>query len=489
MVQRVAVVGLCLLTACGSSSSSSQQPPPVTGTDIDPTVSGPLATALNSQSANLSGASALGAQGAALALQAGVQADSVNVTASALATPPRGNSSELRSSSLASGPAFAFAFQITLASAPGSLSTVYSGVLMFQGATDAVLAAGVSPGGSIPSSIGLILTGGQLWAATSGQEGAQFVENTGVCPFTGTLPAFVTACTTATFSNAGFVISGSQGLFGAIGSQTASLANTALVGVALTVDCSKTSLCGTSSTGVAWATVSAGSNNCLGVKADGTLWTWGDDNTGELGNGTTSTQPQLRPLQISTGYALVASGNLFDLAIAGSGTLWAWGSNEYGTLGDGTTTNRNAPVQIGTDTNWFSVSAGFSHTMAIKQDGTLWAWGDNREGQLGDGSLTQRNAPEQIGTDTNWESVSAGAFWTAAIKNDGTLWTWGTGSYGDLGNGSGTDTSQTVPAQVGTDKNWLLVSAGWTFGLAVKGDFTLWAWGNNANGQLGDGTT
>jgi hypothetical protein len=87
------------------------------------------------------------------------------------------------------------------------------------------------------------------------------------------------------------------------------------------------------------------------------------------------------------------------------GTLWAWGSNTAGQLGDGTSYVRSVPVQIGTSANWKSVYVGNRHTLAIKTDGTLWAWGDNKYGQLGDGTLISKTAPIQIGTATDWQSL------------------------------------------------------------------------------------
>ncbi|MEI6595903.1 MAG: T9SS type A sorting domain-containing protein, partial [Bacteroidota bacterium] len=116
------------------------------------------------------------------------------------------------------------------------------------------------------------------------------------------------------------------------------------------------------------------------------------------------------------------------------GTLWAWGDNSVGQLGDGTFMQRNAPVQIGSSINWVSISCGYSHTLGIKSDGTLWAWGNNSSGQLGDGTTTQRNAPIQIGTLTNWVSISCGYSHTIGIKSDrGQFCATGFNIYGQLG--------------------------------------------------------
>ncbi|MCL2608119.1 MAG: Ig-like domain-containing protein, partial [Methanomassiliicoccaceae archaeon] len=119
-------------------------------------------------------------------------------------------------------------------------------------------------------------------------------------------------------------------------------------------------------------------------------------------------------------FLTVSTGNGHTMAIKEDGTLWAWGSNSSGQLGDGTNIERLSPIQMGSD-KWKSVSAGGSYTMAIKEDGTLWAWGYNIYGQLGDGTTTQRTSPVQIGSDT-WKYVSAGSAHTMAIREDGTLW-------------------------------------------------------------------
>ena len=144
------------------------------------------------------------------------------------------------------------------------------------------------------------------------------------------------------------------------------------------------------------------------------------------------------PKDAYAGATRLATGYYHTIALKSDGTLWAWGWNEYGQLGDGTTIDRNTPTRIGTDNRWYSVSAGVWHTIALKSDGTLWAWGANYSGQLGDGTWTNRNTPTQIGFDNKWVSVSAG-YHTIALKSDGTLWAWGWNWAGQLGDGTTTD--------------------------------------------------
>jgi alpha-tubulin suppressor-like RCC1 family protein len=237
-----------------------------------------------------------------------------------------------------------------------------------------------------------------------------------------------------------------------------------------------------------WAQVSAGYWHTVAVRTDGTLWAWGGNGAGQLGDGTTTNR--LTPVQVGTDthWAQVSAGMWHTVAVKTDGTLWAWGYNYYGELGDGTVIDRLSPVQVGVDTHWASVAAGAWHTVAVKTDGTLWTWGWNREGQLGDGSTTNQHAPMQVGTDTHWASVAAGyGADTVAVKTDGTLWAWGDNGFGQLGDG--TTTARLTPVQVGTDTHWASVAAGAGHTVAVKTDGTLWAWGYNHYGELGDGTT
>jgi len=142
---------------------------------------------------------------------------------------------------------------------------------------------------------------------------------------------------------------------------------------------------------------------------------------------------------MGTNWAYVSTGMNHTVAIGGDGSLWAWGNNISGQLGDGTQGEgnySNIPIRIGTDNNWRYVSAGAFYTMAIRTDGTLWAWGNNGYGRLGDGTATQRSMPVRVGSDYNWISASAGSQHTMAIGVDGSLWVWGNNSFGVLGDGT-----------------------------------------------------
>ena len=217
----------------------------------------------------------------------------------------------------------------------------------------------------------------------------------------------------------------------------------------------------------------------LALKTDGTLWAWGQNEVGQLGDSTTTSR--LRPVQIGSGFAGIAGGGAHSVAVKTDGTLWAWGSNDSGQLGDGTTTNRMAPVQIGT--GFVAVAAGEQHSLAKKSDGTLWAWGLNSNGQVGNGTTTNQLRPVQIGT--GYASIGAGVRQSFAARTDGTLWAWGRNSACYLGDGTSTD--RLTPLQIGSG-GFTTVSAGDWHGLALKNDGTIWAWGWNDSGQIGDGT-
>lgn len=167
----------------------------------------------------------------------------------------------------------------------------------------------------------------------------------------------------------------------------------------------------------------------FGIKNNGTLWGIGRNNNGDLGVGNTS--PLLTLTQIGTDtdwLKISAARESYTLALKTNGTLWAWGNNQNGRLGDGTTINRNAPVQIGNST-WKDVAAGNIHAIAIKTDGTLWQWGSYGGFLPSSGvSIPISLFPVQVGTDSDWKSVAAGLGYSYAVKEDNTLYAWGNGN-------------------------------------------------------------
>ena len=235
-----------------------------------------------------------------------------------------------------------------------------------------------------------------------------------------------------------------------------------------------------------WQSITTGLSHTVGIRPDGSLWAWGSNDFGQLGDGTRTARTT--PVRIGTAndWQSVSAGTSYTMAIKTNGTLWGWGYNGNSRLGDDTTNDRIYPAQVGTATNWQSVCAGDVNTFAIKTNGTLWAWGYNGYGQLGDGTFNSKTTPFQIGTATNWQSVDVGNLHTIATKTNGTLWAWGTNTDGQVGDG--TTAVRFSPVQIGTETNWKSVAAGANHSVALKTNGVLFTWGHNLWGQLGDNT-
>lgn len=186
--------------------------------------------------------------------------------------------------------------------------------------------------------------------------------------------------------------------------------------------------------------ISSWSAFTLALKSDGTVWGWGTDYSGELGDGASNTNRPL-PVQTSnlTGVVAIANGWIHGLAVKNDGTLWTWGRNVNGQLGDGTTTNRSAPVQVSGLTSVTAAAGGENHSMALKSDGTVWAWGDNSHGELGDGTTTTRTTPVQVSGLSNIIAIAAGTNCSIAVNSDGIVYAWGLNNVGQLGDGTTTD--------------------------------------------------
>jgi len=238
--------------------------------------------------------------------------------------------------------------------------------------------------------------------------------------------------------------------------------------------------------------IAGGFNHTIALKTDGTVWTWGSNEFGKLGDGTTT--QRTTPVQVNglTNVAAIAGGYSHTIALKTDGTVWTWGNNNNGQLGDGTQTQRIAPVQVSGLTNVAAIAAGYSHSLALKTDGTVWSWGNNNDGQLGDGTQTQSLSPVRVSGLTNVKAIAAGYYLTAdimyqhshslALKNDGTVWTWGDNAYGQLGDG--TTTQSSTPVQASGLTTISAIAGGYGRSFALKNNGTLWVWGDQRTGTV-----
>ena len=259
----------------------------------------------------------------------------------------------------------------------------------------------------------------------------------------------------------------------------------------------------TVSAGTNWKQVSVGYKfvnpnqfpRTAAIKTDGTLWTWGFGGEGQMGDNTVASKSSpVQTIAAGRNWKQVSIGGACSAAIKTDGTLWLWGENTAGNLGDNTTTHRSSPVQtVAGGTNWKQVSSGLQIVSAVKTDGTLWTWGSGAGGRLGDGTTVSKSSPVQtVAGGTNWRQVSAGLDLCAAIKTDGTLWTWGHNDRGQLGDN--TITHRSSPVQTvsgGTNWKQVICNSHVNIGgsvFSIKTNGTLWNWGSAANGNLGDNT-
>jgi alpha-tubulin suppressor-like RCC1 family protein len=254
-----------------------------------------------------------------------------------------------------------------------------------------------------------------------------------------------------------------------------------------------------------WRQVSAGYYTTSAIKNDGTLWGWGWNKDGIVGdNSTTSRSSPRQEATSSTNWKQVTSfGSV--LAIKNDGSLWAWGDNGVGQLADGTNTRRLTPRQISFSTfnsvygdgrsGWKFVDiSGVQNMVAVRNDGTLWSWGFNGYGQVGDGTTgatggtNTRSTPRQISVGANritgWKMASCGFQHKVALHSDGTIWSWGRNHTNQLANNTSVD-SPTPVQEFSASNNWKFVVAGRYSSMAIKEDGTLWVWGYNGFGQLG----
>jgi alpha-tubulin suppressor-like RCC1 family protein len=222
----------------------------------------------------------------------------------------------------------------------------------------------------------------------------------------------------------------------------------------------------TSGGGNTWKQVSCGATHGAAVKIDGSLFSWGSNGNGQLGNLSASTvtaNSPVAPAGTNSGWKQVSCGGTHTAAIKTDGTLWCWGGGGSGRIGNNSTANTFSPVTVsGGITTWNYVACGVNHTAAITTDGILYTWGENTNGKLGDGSTTARSSPGTIvGGGTDWKIVAGALQHTLAVKTDGTLWSWGDNTNGKLGDGTaGTAKSTPALATAGLTVSWKSIGGG-----------------------------
>jgi len=226
--------------------------------------------------------------------------------------------------------------------------------------------------------------------------------------------------------------------------------------------------------------VSGGWNYALALKSDGSVWAWGANDNGQLGNGTTT--GSLVPIPVpSLAHGVIAIAAGWDAAVAlkSDGSVWTWGANDRGQLGDGSHAASQVPVRVsGIGGRVTAIAAGFSYALTLKSDGTVWGWGDDFQGQLGNGQNADTTSPVAVhGLTGRVVAISAGKAHSLAIEADGSVWAWGDNGGGELGVDTG-DVFQNTPVRVaGLSGHTLAVAAVVDHSAAIEAGGTLWSWG------------
>lgn len=243
-------------------------------------------------------------------------------------------------------------------------------------------------------------------------------------------------------------------------------------------------------------TMDGGPRHSLAIRAsDSTVWAWGHNDYGQLGNGTTTESLEPCSTHLPEGFIEVVGAGVnapcYSLALRADGTVWAWGYNGEGQFGNNTKNNSSLPCSTWID-NVVAIAGGISHALAIKSDSTVWAWGRNEYGALGDSSVWGDSTwfeslkPVQVHNLTNAIEIAAGSEYSAALKDDGTVWSWGDNAYGTLGiDTMGAGTRVRFPCSTHIF-DVIAIDVFFLHTISAKSDGTVWSWGCGIFGQMGN---
>ncbi|MBD0378572.1 RCC1 domain-containing protein [Paenibacillus sedimenti] len=235
--------------------------------------------------------------------------------------------------------------------------------------------------------------------------------------------------------------------------------------------------------------VAVGWNHSLALKSDGTVWAWGFNGVGQLGQHPYQLGSSATPVQVQFPFTdpiiAIAASATYSAAIRGDGTVWVWGTNDYG-MGNENMTLAYSPVQITGLDSVVAIAAGEHYALALKKDGNVWAWGNNSHGQLGNGTKTSSSTPVFIQGLANIQSIAAGKKHSLALMKDGTVWSWGSNEFGQLATSASGES--TLPRKISYIESIQAISAGYDHSAAVTQAGTAYLWGKNYSAQLGDGT-
>ncbi len=238
--------------------------------------------------------------------------------------------------------------------------------------------------------------------------------------------------------------------------------------------------------------IAAGSQHTCALTSGGGVKCWGYNVNGQLGDGTTTNRST--PVNVSgltSGVVAIAAGNLHTCALTSGGGIKCWGSNNSGELGDGTTTDRSTPVNVsGLTSGVTAIAVGGYHTCALTSSGGIKCWGLNNYSQLGDGTTTNRSTPVNVsGLTSGVATIAPGWYHTCALTSGGGVKCWGYNSAGQLGDGTTTYFRGTPVDVSGLTSGVAAIAAGYLHTCALTSGGGIKCWGRNDYGQLGDGTT